>query len=159
MPRIRLEPFTIALVCAVILASILPAHGRFAEIFSLVTKLAIALLFFMHGAKLAFRTVLDGIMHWRLQLTIFATTYLVFPLIGILAMHPLERILPHDLVLGIVYVCLLPSTVQSSIAFTSIARGQRARSDLRCLSFEHSGCLPDSCAGGLCAFGFWQERV
>ena len=123
MSRIRLEPFTIALVCTVLLASLLPAHGAFAHWFGIATNLAIALLFFMHGARLSWSTVLAGILHWRLQLVIFVSTFVLFPLIGIVVGHLLTQLLPHDLILGIMYVCLLPSTVQSSIAFTSIARG------------------------------------
>ncbi|SKW25520.1 Putative Na+-dependent transporter [Mycobacteroides abscessus subsp. massiliense] len=35
-------------------------------------------------------------------------------------------VLTNDLYTGVLYLCLLPSTVQSSIAFTSIARGNVA---------------------------------
>lgn len=48
---------------------------------------------------------------------------MIFPLLGIAARVLVPTILTQPLYLGLLYVCLLPSTVQSSIAFVSIARG------------------------------------
>lgn len=123
LARLRIEPFTLALLCTVALASFLPARGLFADLFGYATDAAIALLFFLHGARLAWATVRAGLLHWKLQLAIFATTFAVFPLIGVAMGHLLSGLFPKDLLLGLIYLCLLPSTVQSSIAFTSIARG------------------------------------
>src|SRR5690606_8919824 len=64
-----------------------------------------------------------GMTHWRLHLTILACTFVLFPLLG-LALHPLAtHLLTPGLALGLLFLCALPSTVQSSIAFTSIAGG------------------------------------
>ncbi|TCU15774.1 bile acid:sodium symporter family protein [Rhizobium sullae] len=123
MRRFLPDTFTILLVCTVILASLLPASGTFADYFGVATNLAIALLFFLHGARLSSDVVIAGLLHWRLHLVILLTTFAIFPLLGMgLGLIP-DSILPRPLYLGILFLCVLPSTVQSSIAFTSIAAG------------------------------------
>ncbi|MBP2443747.1 sodium/bile acid cotransporter 7 [Rhizobium leguminosarum] len=123
MRRFLPDTFTTLLVCTVILASLLPARGTFAGYFSIATDFAIALLFFLHGARLSRDVVISGLLHWRLHLVILLTTFGIFPLLGLaLGLIP-DTILPQPLYLGILFLCLLPSTVQSSIAFTSMAGG------------------------------------
>src|SRR5699024_1968926 len=84
---------------------------------------AIALLFFMHGAKLSRRAIIDGIMHWRLHVLVFAFTFVAFPLLALLGRPLLVPLLGQDLFVGMLFLCALPGTVQSAIAFTSMARG------------------------------------
>jgi sodium/bile acid cotransporter 7 len=121
--RFRPDNFIIALVTVVVIASFLPARGQFVDYLEYVTDAAIALLFFLHGARLSRDAVIAGIGHWRLHIVILATTFVLFPVIG-LALAPLSpSLLTPTLYAGILFLCTLPSTVQSSIAFTSIARG------------------------------------
>ncbi|HZR35384.1 MAG TPA: bile acid:sodium symporter family protein [Nevskia sp.] len=118
-----IDNFTLALVATVTAATLLPARGGFAELFERATVFAIALLFFLHGAKLSREAIIAGASHWRLHLTVFAATFGLFPLLG-LALRPLlAPLVTPELYLGVLYVCALPATVQSAIAFTSIARG------------------------------------
>jgi sodium/bile acid cotransporter 7 len=117
------DPFIIGLVTAVILATVLPCRGEGAVIFGFITNAAIALLFFLHGAKLSREAIFDGIGNWRLHLTVLASSFVMFPLIGLALRAGLERWVSAPMLDGIVFLCLLPSTVQSSIAFTSIAHG------------------------------------
>lgn len=123
MKRFLPDTFTILLVATVAFASVLPIHGEPAAWFSLATNLAVALLFFMHGARLSTDVVVAGFLHWRLQSFILAITFVVFPLLGLLLGFLSPWLIPPALYLGLLYVCVLPSTVQSSIAFTSIAGG------------------------------------
>jgi sodium/bile acid cotransporter 7 len=117
------DGFTIALIATVVLASLLPCRGEAATVFGVVTMLAIALLFFMHGAKLSREAVIAGLTHWRLHLLVFLCTFAMFPLLG-LGLLPLAKVaVGTQLALGLLFLTLLPSTVQSSIAFTSIAHG------------------------------------
>lgn len=121
--RFRPDNFTLALLATVALASLLPSRGETARVFDAVTNAAIALLFFLHGAKLPRAAIMQGVTHWRLHLTVFAGTFILFPLLG-LALQPVGRLLlTPELYLGVLFVCTLPSTVQSSIAFTSLAGG------------------------------------
>lgn len=121
--RVLFDNFTLALLAVVGAAVALPASGGMATIFDAITIAAIALLFFLHGAKLSRTAMLAGLGHWRLHLLVFACTFVLFPLLG-LALRPLLQPLTGKvLYAGVLYLCLLPATVQSAIAFTSIARG------------------------------------
>ncbi|GGA47917.1 hypothetical protein GCM10010981_41380 [Dyella nitratireducens] len=91
--------------------------------FDWLTNLAIALLFFLHGAKLSREAVVAGVTNWRLHLTVLASTFVLFPVLGLLLKPLLLPLVTPALYVGILFLCTLPSTVQSSIAFTSIARG------------------------------------
>lgn len=119
------DPLIVLIILAVIIAIIAPASGTFAEVFSFATKLAIAVLFFLYGARLSTREALDGLKNWKLHLTILVFTFVVFPVIGLL-LRPLGYVVGEELYLGILYLTLVPSTVQSSVAFTSIAKGNFA---------------------------------
>jgi sodium/bile acid cotransporter 7 len=124
--RLIPDSFTVLLLCSVALASVLPCRGQTAVVFGDITTVAIGLLFFLHGAKLSREALLSGLTNWRLHLLVLASTFVMFPLLG-LAMKPLSgTVLPPDLYVGILFLCTLPSTVQSSIAFTSVARGNVA---------------------------------
>ena len=121
--RTLFDGFTLALIATVALAALLPCRGRAAVAFDGIATLGIALLFFLHGARLAREAIVAGLTHWRLHLLVLASTFVLFPLLG-LAMKPLAGLLlTPTLYLGVLFLCCLPSTVQSSIAFTSIARG------------------------------------
>lgn len=117
------DNFTLALVVTVTLASLWPASGDFAALVSKLTTAAIALLFFLHGAKLSREAILGGITHWRLHLLVFSSTFVMFPIVGVALKPLLLPLVTPDLYTGVLYLCVLPATVQSAIAFTAIARG------------------------------------
>ena len=121
--RLLLDNFTLMLVAVVITASVLPAHGLGATFFSGLTTFAITLLFFMHGAKLSREAIVAGATHWRLHLLVFTFTFILFPILGWALRPVLQPVLGASLYAGMLYLCALPGTVQSAIAFTSIARG------------------------------------
>jgi len=121
--RFRPDDFTLALLATVGIAALLPCHGASTRAFETATTLAIALLFFLHGVRLPREAILDGLSHWRLHLAVLFSSFVMFPLLG-LALAPLSpALLPHPLYLGLLFLTTLPSTVQASIAFTSIAGG------------------------------------
>ncbi|MGK9419719.1 bile acid:sodium symporter family protein [Pseudomonas cedrina] len=122
-PRFLPDNFTLTLIATVILASLLPASGQTAVAFGWVTNLAIALLFFLHGAKLSRQAIVAGAGHWRLHLLVFSLTFVLFPLLGLALKPVLSPLIGKDLYMGMLFLCALPATVQSAIAFTSLARG------------------------------------
>lgn len=123
MKRLRIDTFTIALLVTIALASVLPVYGVAADALNHFTDVAIAMLFFLHGARLSREAIVEGALHWRLHLVVFSSTFILFPLLG-LALRPLSGVVfPPELYLGVLFLCALPSTVQSSIAFTSMAGG------------------------------------
>jgi sodium/bile acid cotransporter 7 len=121
--RMLFDNFTLALLAVMAIATVFPCEGRGAVFFDWLTTLAIALLFFMHGAKLSREAILAGAGHWRLHLLVFACTFVMFPLLGLALKPVLTPLVGTELYLGMLYLCALPATVQSAIAFTSLARG------------------------------------
>jgi solute carrier family 10 (sodium/bile acid cotransporter), member 7 len=126
LARFRPDDFTLAMVATVIVALVAPCYGAGVPVFAGLTSAAIGLLFFLQGVRLSRAAIVAAASHWRLHLVIFATTFILFPLAG-LALRPLaSALLAPPIVLGLIFLCTLPSTVQSSIAFTSIAGGNVA---------------------------------
>ncbi|RYY64561.1 MAG: bile acid:sodium symporter, partial [Comamonadaceae bacterium] len=125
MSRSRFLPdnFTLSLLATVALASLLPASGSVARAFEWITTGAIALLFFLHGAKLSREAVVAGLMHWRLHLVVVGTTFVLFPVLGLVLKPLLLPLVTPALYTGVLYICVLPATVQSAIALTALARG------------------------------------
>lgn len=121
--RLLFDRFTLTLVAVVTIATLFPAYGQGAVFFKHLTSVAIALLFFMHGAKLSRQAIVAGAMHWRLHAVVFTWTFVVFPILGWALRPVLVPLLGMPLYIGVLYLCVLPGTVQSAIAFTSIARG------------------------------------
>ncbi len=79
--RILFDNFTLILIAVVLAATFIPAHGMGATFFQWLTNFAIALLFFLHGAKLSRHAIIAGVMHWRLHLLVFACTFILFSLL------------------------------------------------------------------------------
>ena len=123
MTRFLPDGFTLAILGSVALAIVLPCRGASARWIAVASDGAIALLFFLQGARLSRAAVYAGILHWRLHLTIFTATFVAFPLLG-LALYPLSGpVLPPPLYPGLLFLCTLPSAVQASVIFTSVAGG------------------------------------
>ncbi|WP_141209526.1 bile acid:sodium symporter family protein [Streptomyces griseorubiginosus] len=117
------DPYILLLLGTVGLAALVPAHGTSADVASGASTAAIAFLFFLYGARLSTREALDGLKHWRLHVTVLACTFVIFPLLGLAARGLVPVFLSNPLYQGLLFLTLVPSTIQSSIAFTSIARG------------------------------------
>jgi sodium/bile acid cotransporter 7 len=126
LSRLNLDPYIASILGMVALASALPADGRAMTVATSASDAMIALMFFLQGARLAPRAALAGARHWRLQAAVLGSTFLLFPALGLTARAVAPGLLPPPLWAGLLMLCVLPSTVQSSIAFTSIARGNVA---------------------------------
>jgi len=118
------EPFVVALLGTVLIATLLPPRGAGVAIFDTLKFCGILLLFFLQGAKLSRAAIAAGFQNWKVHVGALSATYLLFPLLGLaVASLPLAN---QPLLAGLLFLTLLPSTVQSSIAFTAIARGDVA---------------------------------
>lgn len=118
-----IDPYIVLLLGTVGLAALFPARGTAADVASGASTAAIAFLFFLYGARLSTREALDGLRHWRLHLTVLLCTFVVFPVFGLAVRGAVPVLLTQPLYQGLLFLTLVPSTIQSSIAFTSIARG------------------------------------
>ncbi len=123
LSRLPIDTFIALLLSTVVLAALLPARGVGAAAAALSSNLAIALLFFLYGARLAPQTALAGARHGRLHLLIIVSTFLLFPALALAGRALAPHLLSPALWSGVILLSVLPSTVQSSVAFTSIARG------------------------------------
>jgi sodium/bile acid cotransporter 7 len=121
--RLLPDRFILWLLATVALALLLPVAGAAARAVDLLTLAAIFALFLLHGVRLPREALLSGVTDWRLHLAILGLTFAVFPLLGLALSRLLPGLLAPELWTGLLFLCALPSTVQSSIAYTSIARG------------------------------------
>jgi len=123
LSALPIDTFLLAMAATVALAALFPARGAFSGVMSVAAKVVIALLFWLYGARLSPQQAWQGVKRWQLHLLVLATTFVVFPVLGLAARGLVPWLLNLDLYNGLLFLCLVPSTVQSSIAFTSIARG------------------------------------
>ncbi|MGL4858926.1 MAG: bile acid:sodium symporter family protein [Enterobacteriaceae bacterium] len=119
----RIDRFLLLLISVVVIATLFPCGGSSKVFFDQATVIAIALLFFMHGARLSRSAIMAGIGHWRLHLLVIFSTFILFPLLGLAMRFNPGQLIPPEIIMGFLYLCAMPSTVQSSIAYTSMAKG------------------------------------
>jgi len=116
------------LVLAIVLASLFPATGEWRTIAQWVSNGAIFLLFFLNGLRLPRNEVRRGMSHWRLLVPVLAWCFLAMALAGKGLELALHGALPPLIALGFLYLGVMPSTVQSATAYSSLAGGNVASS-------------------------------
>lgn len=121
--KFKIDRMTLVILGALALSIVVPISGRPAEIYNFGTKVAVFVLFFGYGARLSTAETVAGIKHWRLHLTILAFTFVLFPLLGAPMLLMPDGFVSDPVRIGLVFLCLAPSTVQSSINMTSLAGG------------------------------------
>jgi sodium/bile acid cotransporter 7 len=122
----RIDIYLVLLLTMMAAGLLLPPKAAWADALDGLVWWAVWALFFLYGARLSLAAVWEGLLHWRLQGLILASTYGLMPLLGLGVAWLARGHLHPDLVMGIVFLTLLPSTVQSSIALTAAARGNIA---------------------------------
>src|SRR5580700_2140492 len=125
---VKRNGFIIALLCAVGLAFLFPSPGAKGGWLhpDVLNNVGIALILFLQGLAMAVERMKSGAGNWRLHLIIQGFTFLLFPVVG-LAFHEITRVIwpsePSALRDGFLYLCVLPSTVSTSVVLTSVAKG------------------------------------
>jgi sodium/bile acid cotransporter 7 len=87
------------------------------------TKLAVAFVFFAQGLTLPAKALKDGASQWRLHLAVQGFGFLIMPLAGIGLDRIFGHLLPPDLRLGFLFLCVLPSTIVMAVALATVAGG------------------------------------
>ncbi|QEO17188.1 bile acid:sodium symporter family protein [Acetobacter vaccinii] len=124
----KLDPFLLSLIGAVTLATVLPCQGIATTVLEYLTDACIMVMFFMQGLKLERRAIWENMRNWKLQGLVLVCTFALFPALG-LGLHLVAPgLMEQSTWLGVLFLCCLPSTVQSSIALTSLANGNIAAS-------------------------------
>jgi len=123
--RLKLDWFLIGMIAVVGVAWAYPQLGAKNGPLhpDLVNKAGVALIFFLNGAALSFASLKAGALRWPLHLLVQSATYLLFPLLGLGLLLIAGGLISPALALGFFFLCALPSTVSSSVAMTSAARG------------------------------------
>lgn len=134
--RLRIDPYIVALLATVAVASLLPARGVVALGFDYTTTIAIGFLFFLYGARLSTKQALDGLKHWRLHSVVFASTFLLFPLLGTAAKLLVPGVLTPELYAGLMFLC-------------SVGAPRRRHSPTFRDIMRHAG-TPTTCTNGTC---------
>jgi sodium/bile acid cotransporter 7 len=126
--RLRPDGFVVAMTLTVILAALYPLPGTSSGPLHMntLTAIGIALVFLLNGAGLSPKSLRAGAANWRLHLLVQFSTYGLFPLLGILIAALLHAVLTPELLTGVFFLCALSSTISTSIALTSLARGNVA---------------------------------
>jgi sodium/bile acid cotransporter 7 len=128
---VRQNGFIISLFAAVIIAFLFPQPGSRGGWLhpELISNFGIALILFLQGLSMPLEKVKRGAGNWRLHVTIQLFTFVVFPIVGL----GFQAVAPHIWVnepkgtqQGFLYLCVLPSTVSTSVVLTSVARGNTA---------------------------------
>lgn len=130
----RLVPdrFVLMLLLTILAAALLPVTGVAAVFAGHAVSVAIFLLFFLHGLRLPRAEVIVAMRNWRLQGIMFAFVFAFMPLLAFGAVQAqgglLPGGLPEGLIVGLLFLGILPSTVQSAISYSSLAGGNIAAS-------------------------------
>jgi solute carrier family 10 (sodium/bile acid cotransporter), member 7 len=126
--KFKVDWFLLGMVTATVLAWGFPAPGAAGGWLhpELLTKIGVALIFFLHGVALSFAALKAGTLRWPLHLVVQSSTFLLFPLLGLALNVALGEHVSPELKLGLFFLCALPSTVSSSVALTAAARGNVA---------------------------------
>lgn len=121
-----MDPFVVTLVVVMVLGLVVPVGPGVQRVVDVAADVAVTILFLVYGARLSTREVWAGLRNWRLQGGILVATYVLFPALGLVVAWAITPLVGAPLAAGMLYLSLLPSTVQSSVAFTSVARGNVA---------------------------------
>lgn len=126
--RFGLDGFILGLIGTVFLAWIWPELGKTHGLINIqyFTQYGIALVFLLYGLTLSPKNLRDGVINWRLHIVAQVTTFILFPVFVYVALLFGGRFVSGSLALGFFFLAVLPSTVSSSVAMTSIAKGNIA---------------------------------
>lgn len=125
---IRSNGFLIALLAAVGLAFLFPDPGSEDGFLhaDAINNFGIALILFLQGLSLAYEKIRSGAGNWRLHLIVQSFTFVIFPLVG-LTLNAVTPFIwpgqPEAIRQGFLYLCVLPSTVSTSVVLTAVAGG------------------------------------
>jgi sodium/bile acid cotransporter 7 len=131
MSWIRRNGFILGLMLAVVLAAIFPqpgSHNGFLHA-DILNNVGIGLIMFLQGLSLAMEQLKRGAKNWRLHIIIQSFTFVVFPLVGVVAYFTVPLIWitePVAIRQGLLYLCVLPSTISTSVVLTAVAHGNTA---------------------------------
>ena len=123
--KLKKEWFLVGMVVAIALAMISAEFGRSGGMIHLdkLTGIGVAIVFFLHGLGLSPTAIKAGISNWRMHIYIQLATFLAYPILWVIFGDLLLAYMPASLAFGFCYLFVLPSTISSSVAMTSVGKG------------------------------------
>jgi len=117
--------FVLLLAAVVGLAWVFPDPGAKGGWFQsdVTTRVAVFLIFVMQGLSLPTREVLKGLVQYRLHLAIQIFIFGFIPALVYGALLIAGRLFPYDLYMGFLFLAAVPTTISTSIVFTTQAGG------------------------------------
>ena len=120
-----LDNFLLSILAVLGLAALTPewggSHGQLG--LGRWTSIGILLVFLLHGAQVPRERLRSGSRNFRLHALVQASTYVGFPLLGLLGYLAMRPFVAAPLSLGFFYLCAVPSTIATAVTLVGIARG------------------------------------
>lgn len=117
--QLRAYGFLLAMGGVALLAWVMPGYGRFIDHFG-ASKIAIIAFFLLPGMTVRLDTLQGAVRNWRGHLSIQSYIFIICPLAMCLGAFWLPD---GPIKYGVFLVAVLPTTMSSSIAFTTAAGG------------------------------------
>ena len=117
------DPMIAVLVLATGLATVLPATGGARTVATTASNAGIFVLFLVNGMRIRRSEIARGLANWRYFGPLLLFVFGAMALGGLGFATLAQNALPPIVALGFVYLGCLPSTVQSSTSYTSLAGG------------------------------------
>ncbi|MGJ8582185.1 MAG: bile acid:sodium symporter family protein [Psychromonas sp.] len=115
----------VGMVIAIALATVSADIGKSGGVIHLdkLTGIGVAIVFFLHGLGLSPAAIKAGISNWRMHIYIQVATFVAYPLLWVIFGDLFLAYMPAALAFGFCYLFVLPSTISSSVAMTSVGKG------------------------------------
>lgn len=123
--KTKFDNFVLAILGMIILGRFLPQVGVYRGAIDLdkISDIGVSLIFFFYGLKLSPDKLRSDLGNLRLHAVVQVATFVVFPLVVLVAMHLFSTPSTSLLWVGAFFMAALPSTVSSSVVMVSIAKG------------------------------------
>lgn len=118
----KIEKFVLFIIGAIVFAYFFPEWGA-KNIINTISSIGVSLIFFFYGLKLSPSKLKAGLKNWKLHFLVQASTFILFPLLVLLARPFLQNQEQETIWLAFFFLAALPSTVSSSVVMVSIAKG------------------------------------
>jgi len=125
LKKFGIDWFLLAIILVVAAAVVWPAPGVTGSPLHVewVASYGLSIVFFLYGLTLAPEKMREGFAKWKVHVAVQLATFVLFPIVVLAIGFFAEGLFPPEVWLGFFYVAALPSTVSSSVAMTSLARG------------------------------------
>ena len=133
------DPMLRLLLAAMVLAAVFPASGVWRNAAQLAANAGIFILFLANGMRIARSEIVSGIANWRFFLPLTLWIFGAMAVVGLALSHAGDALLPPLLAVGFLYLGVLPTTVQSSTSYSSLAGGNIALSVIAAASMSILG--------------------